>query len=75
MDQQTIIAELETRADAVGLAMAEVCRRAKVHPTTFSRWKKSELNPTPTGATLVSLAKIDAVLASAEKADAEKAAA
>lgn len=66
MDQQTIIAELEARAKAVGLRMSEVCRRANVHPTTFSRWKLSDKNADPIGATIKSLSAIDEVLKTAE---------
>jgi transposase-like protein len=66
MDQQTIIAELEARAKAVGLSMSEVCRRANVHPTTFSRWKLSARNSDPIGATVRSLSLLDEVLSSAE---------
>ena len=68
MDQQRIIAGLEERAKAAHLPITEICRRANVHPTTFSRWKKSDRNPAPIGATLSSLAKIEAVLLAAEAA-------
>ncbi|WP_443025822.1 transposase [Sphingomonas sp. Leaf257] len=47
--------------------MTEVCRRAGVHPTTFSRWKQSAKNPDPIGATLASLSKIEAAVRTAEK--------
>lgn len=66
MDQQTIIAELEARARAVGLPMSEVCSRAGVHPTTFSRWKLSDKNSDPVGASLKSLSAIDEAIAAAE---------
>jgi transcriptional regulator with XRE-family HTH domain len=66
MDQQTIIAEIERRAAALHLSISEVCRRAKVHPTTFSRWKLSENNPDPIGATIKSLRAITGVLDQAE---------
>lgn len=66
MDQQTIIADLEARAKAVGLPMSEVCKRANVHPTTFSRWKLSDKNDDPIGATLKSLSAIEEVLREAE---------
>lgn len=68
MDQQTIISQFEDRAKALGLAMTEVCRRASLHPTTFSRWKVSDRNPEPIGANLASLSKINAVLTDAETA-------
>lgn len=66
MDQQKIIAALEGRARRLGLTMSEVCRLANVHPTTFSRWKKSEKNPDPIGATVRLLNAIDATLAERE---------
>jgi transcriptional regulator with XRE-family HTH domain len=58
MDQQDIIAEIESRAAKLGLTISQVCDAAGVHPTTFSRWKKSERNPEPVGATLKSLSAI-----------------
>jgi len=67
MDQQTIIADLEARAKAIGLPMSEVCRRANIHPTTFSRWKLSDKNDDPIGATIKSLSAIDEVLKAAEQ--------
>lgn len=67
MDQQTIIADLEARAKAAGLTMSEACNRAALHPTTFSRWKLSERNPRPVGATLGSLNRLQLVIAAAEK--------
>lgn len=67
MDQQDIIASLEARAKAVNLPMSEVCRRAGVHPTTFSRWKLTDRNQKPIGATLVSLNKLDTTISDAER--------
>lgn len=69
MDQQQTIASVEARAKAAGLPIAELCRRAGVHPTTFSRWKLSEKNPEPVGITFSTLAKIEAVLAASNPAD------
>ncbi|MFN3582928.1 hypothetical protein [Phenylobacterium sp.] len=66
MDQQTIISEFEARARAVGKPMSDICASAGVHPTTFSRWKRTEKNPEPVGATLASLSRIDAALTAAE---------
>ena len=66
MDQQTIIAELEARASNLGLPMSEVCRRAGIHPTTVSRWKLSDRNPEPIGATIRSLSALEEVLRAAE---------
>jgi hypothetical protein len=62
MDQQDIIAAIEDRAAKLNVPMGEVCSQAKVHPTTFSRWKKSERNPHPIGATIRSLSAITEVL-------------
>jgi DNA topoisomerase IB len=63
MDQQTIIAEIEARASEAGLSINAVCRQARVHPTTFSRWKLSERNPDPVGANLSSIEKLYTALA------------
>ena len=62
MDQQAIIAEIEARAEALGFTISELCRRASIHPTTFSRWKLSEKNPEPIGATLKSLRALSDIL-------------
>lgn len=66
MDQQTIIADFEARAAAIGTTMSAICDRAGVHRTTFSRWKKSERNPDPIGANLETLGKLGAALDEAE---------
>lgn len=68
MDQQHIIADLETRAKAAGLTMGEACKRADLHPTTFSRWKLSAKNPKPVGANLGSLSRLQEVVVAAERA-------
>lgn len=68
MDQQDIINGLEARAKRIGLPMSEACKRAGIHPTTFSRWKQSERNPLPKGATISSVAKLEAVILSEERA-------
>lgn len=62
MDQQDVIRELERRAHELDVSMRKVCMDAGVHPTTFSRWKLSDKNPNPIGATLASLGKLDAAL-------------
>lgn len=72
MDQQAIIAELEDRAKAVGLPISEVCRRANLHPTTFSRWKHSDKNSDPIGATIKSLSALDEVLKEEEASAASR---
>lgn len=66
MDQQEIIVGLEERAKRIGLPMSEVCKRAGVHPTTFSRWKLSDRNPSPKGATIPMVGRLDAVISAAE---------
>lgn len=58
MDQQAIIAEIEDLARFAGVPIATVCKRAGVHPTTFSRWKLSRRNPEPMGANLASIRKL-----------------
>jgi transposase-like protein len=68
MDQQDIIADIESRAAKLGLSIAELCQQAKVHPTTFSRWKKSEKNSQPIGATIKSLSALTDALESLEAA-------
>lgn len=74
MNQEAIIADIEERARASGVSMATVCKRAGVHPTTFSRWKKSQRNPQPIGANLASIEKLYAVLKdlAAQRAQAER---
>lgn len=62
MDQQTLIAEIEARAQALGVSIRQLCTDAGVHPTTFSRWKLSDNNPTPIGASLQTLNRLDATL-------------
>ncbi|WP_158250644.1 helix-turn-helix transcriptional regulator [Novosphingobium sp. HII-3] len=76
MDQQTIIAAMEARARKLGLSMSELCRRANVHPTTFSRWKLTKKNPEPIGASIKTLSALENVLKAAEapKARRERAA-
>lgn len=71
MEQQDIIAGLEARAKAVGLTISKVCSDAGVHPTTFSRWKRSEKNPNPVGASLRSLTAIDAEISKYEQSSPE----
>lgn len=66
MNQESIIADIEDRAWRVGISINALCKRAGVHPTTFSRWKKSPRNPEPIGATLHSIGKLFAALEAAE---------
>jgi len=73
MEQQQIIADLEARAKAAGLTIGEACRRADLHPTTFSRWKLSEKNRRPVGANLDSISRFRAVVEAAEQATSRQA--
>lgn len=70
MDQQEIIAGIEDRADKLGVPISKLCEEAGIHPTTFSRWKKSEKNPDPIGATLKSLTALTAALDARESKEA-----
>lgn len=58
MNQEAVIADIERRAWEAGVSIRRVCTLAGVHPTTFSRWKKSERNPDPMGANLKSIEQI-----------------
>lgn len=62
MDQQAVIADFERRVRAAGVSVSAVCARANVHPTTFSRWKKTARNPEPIGATFKSIEKLEEAL-------------
>lgn len=55
MDQQTIVQDIARRAKASRVSIAELCRRAGIHPDTFHNWKLTERNPTPPGANLHSI--------------------
>ena len=68
MNQQDMIADLEARAKALGLPMYDVCERAGVHHTTFSRWKLTDRNPIPNNALLKNLGAIGDALTAAEDA-------
>ena len=63
MDQDTIIADIERRAFDAGVSIRQLCLRANLDPTTFSRWKRSARNPKPVGATLQSIGRLHAALA------------
>jgi hypothetical protein len=58
MNQESIIADIEKRARAVPITISALCQRAALHPTTFSRWKRSENNPEPRGATLLAIGRL-----------------
>lgn len=66
MDQDSIIADIEHRAFCAGISINRLCQRAGINPTTFSRWKKSERNPEPIGATLRSIRQLHDALAAIE---------
>lgn len=66
MDQETVIADIERRARLAGVSIRALCQRANVHPTTFSRWKRSEHNPEPMGAGLLAIGRIYDALRVAE---------
>jgi len=62
MDQESVIADIERRSRSQGVPIHALCARAGVHPSTFSRWKKTAKNPEPTGASLLSIGRLYAVL-------------
>lgn len=66
LDQQTVIAEIERRTQNINLTVAEICGRAGIHPTTFSRWKKTDRTPNPGGANYDSFVKIFAAIETEE---------
>lgn len=70
MDQQQIIAEIEVRAGALDLTISRLCELAGIYPSTFSRWKLSEKNPEPVGATIKSLNALTSKLDELERAQA-----
>lgn len=71
MDQQTVIADIEQRAYQARVPINLLCKRAGIHYTTFSRWKKTVRNPDPKGANLHSIGDLYDEL---DKIDAENAA-
>ena len=58
MNQESVITDIEERARSVGISISALCNRVGVHPTTFSRWKKSARNPDPMGASLLAIGKL-----------------
>lgn len=66
MNQEEIIASIEARAWEVGISINALCREAGVHPTTFSRWKKSDRNPEPISLTMRSIEKLYEALSAIE---------
>ena len=71
MKQQQVILDIEARAKAVGISIKDLCEKAEVHATSFSRWKQSRANPEPVGA---NFKKIEALYDVLEKMEAAKAA-
>lgn len=72
MDQESVIADIEHRAFIARVSMNRVCREAGLDPTTFSRWKKTDRNPEPVGATLRSIGKLYDALARMEREQASR---
>lgn len=70
MDQQEIIAGIESRAAKLGLSVSKLCEIAGIYPSTFSRWKLSEKNPEPIGATIKSLHALTTALDELERKEA-----
>lgn len=70
MDQQSITQDIARRAKASRVSIAELCRRAGIHPDTFHNWRQTERNPNPPGANLHS---IGALYAELDKIDADDA--
>jgi transposase-like protein len=58
MDQQAVIADIERRARDAHLSIRRICMHAGVHPTTFSRWKRTLGNPEPIGANMRLIEKL-----------------
>lgn len=55
MDQQSTIRDIERRAKVARVSIAQLCRRAGIHPATFFRWRKGPKNPDPVGANFHSI--------------------
>ena len=55
MDQQSTVRDIERRAKAARVPIAQLCRRAGIHPATFFKWRKSPRNPDPVGANFHSI--------------------
>ncbi|GAA0760598.1 transposase-like protein [Erythromicrobium ramosum] len=72
MEQQTVVREIEVRAKASRISIAELCRRAGISPDTFHKWKKTERNPNPPGANLHSIGALYRVLEAIDAEDAKR---
>ncbi|MCP5380684.1 MAG: transposase [Novosphingobium sp.] len=58
MNQESVIADIEEKARRAGISINTLCRHADVHPSTFSRWKRSARNPEPKGASLLAIGRL-----------------
>ncbi|QDH35815.1 transposase [Porphyrobacter sp. YT40] len=72
MKQQKVVREIEQRAKASRISIAELCRRAGISPDTFFKWRKTERNPNPPGANLHSIEALYRELAKIEAEDAKR---
>jgi transposase-like protein len=72
MDQQSIVRDIERRAKASRVSIAELCRRAGISPDTFFKWRKTPRNPDPVGANLHSIEALYRVLNAIEADDAKR---
>lgn len=70
MDQQSTVRDIERRAKAARISIAELCRRAGISPDTFFKWRKTPRNPDPVGANFHS---IEALYRELNKIDADDA--
>lgn len=70
MDQQSTVRDIQQRAKAARISIAELCRRAGISPDTFFKWRKTPRNPDPVGANFHS---IEALYRELNKIDAEDA--
>lgn len=62
MDQESVIKDIEERARQARVPLYVLCSRAGVHPSTFSRWKKTPRNSEPKGASMLNIERLYAAL-------------
>ncbi|MFO6448812.1 transposase [Erythrobacter sp. NE805] len=72
MEQQSIVRDIERRAKASRISIAELCRRAGISPDTFFKWRKTPRNPDPVGANLHSVEALYRELAKIDAEDAQR---
>lgn len=72
MEQQSIVRDIERRAKASRVSIAELCRRAGISPDTFFKWRKTARNPDPVGANLHSVEALYRELGKIEAEDAKR---